>query len=274
MPALPTVQENKPFALVLIVLFVSLIVFIMAKTYHTVKSAAYIDEPTPYEHQITIEGTGKAYGKPDVATVSMTVETKAESVAEAQKQNTETTNKLIQQVKEAGIAEDDVQSTGYNAYEEEEEFDWMAAFGEDGEDRAEETDEEEPATWIVDHTLTVKVRDTAKISDVLAIAGQNGATGISGPSFMIDDLSPVKAEARKKALEDAARKAKEIAKSLGIELEQVISYSEWANEPSPSPFSFNFSLGMSDREETASPDIATGSNEVMLNVSVTYKLAD
>jgi hypothetical protein len=56
----PDWRTNKPYALALLLTFAFLIVFLMAKTAESLRVAERIGKPEPYEHQITVDGVGKA----------------------------------------------------------------------------------------------------------------------------------------------------------------------------------------------------------------------
>lgn len=255
----PSWKEHGPFAASLLALLIALVMYVGVKVDNTLKMSEQIGEPTPFEHTIYIEGEGRVTGTPDIATLSMSVETKGETVAEAQVENTQTMNKIIELLKGMDIAEDDIQTASYNVYENTE---WNA-----------ETESYESKGWIVSQTVTVKVRDTERIGDVLAMAGQNGITNIFGPTFTIDDPTNLKAEARTKAVEDAQKKITELSRALGVQIERVVGFSEWYEMPGKGyPFA-NFALaeGMGGGEV---PSIETGSLEVIMHVSITYKLVE
>ena len=93
----PQWHENKPFALVLILIGSFLVVFLMAKVDKIQKETAQIG------NTITIDGQGSAIGKPDVATVTIGVDTKADDVAGAQEQNSTTSNALTEKLKHSAF---------------------------------------------------------------------------------------------------------------------------------------------------------------------------
>lgn len=253
----PTWQDNKPLALALLLTFAFLIAFLMAKTSQTIAQTARISKPTPIEHQVTIDGTGKVTGVPDIASISMGIESKGDAVAAAQQANTDGMNALINRIMALGIAKDDLQTANYSVYQN-------TTYDPD-------TGVSTPAGWTVSQQLTVKVRDTSKISEVLDTAGKNGATNVSGPNFTIDDPSSLKAQAREKALADATEKAAALAKTLGLRLDGVIGYGEYVDN-GPVPY---FGGMMTDKSmSSVSPEILAGTNDVTLNVSVTYRLAE
>ena len=192
----PKWQENKPFALGLLVLVTFLVMFLWVKIDHTMRQAAEVGSPQPSEHSITIEGKSKVTGAPNVASVDLTVETKAGSVADAQRSNTDTVNALLEKIKGQGIASEDIQTTYYSSYEN---FEWNPNL-----------QKSISIGWIVSQQLSVKIRDLDKVGKVLEVAGQNGVTNISGPNLTLDDQSHLEAEAREKAIAEAETRAREL----------------------------------------------------------------
>ena len=253
----PQWDENKPFALVLLLLGAFVIVYFNARITQVQKETDQIGEPIPYEHNITVEGEGKVIGTPDIATITLGVESKGDDVGAAQTSNTVIANSLIEKVKAMGVVSADVQTSNYSVYPN---YQWV-----------EESQTSEQQGWTVSQTISVKVRDLTKVSGLLSMAGSSGATSVSGPEFTIDDTSNLKAEARSKAVTDAKSKAEALAAELGVKLEGITSYSEYMNTPSPYPYYDMYAMG--EGMKSAAPTIEPGSSEVDLVVSVTYKIA-
>ncbi|MFH1088913.1 MAG: SIMPL domain-containing protein [Candidatus Uhrbacteria bacterium] len=252
----PKWKEDRVYTVAILVLVISAVLYLGVKTDNLLKQSEQIGLPTPYEHTITIDGEGKAIGKPDIATVTLGTESKGVDVATAQTANSTVMNKIIDQLKALAISEDDIQTSSYNVYEDTQ---WNDA-----------TQTYESVGWIVSNYVDVKVRDTSKLATVLAMAGQNGITNIYGPTFTIDDTTNLKAEARTKAIEQANKKMITVANSLGMRVEKVIGYTEW----SPSDDYGYASMAPSYLDAGGVPTVAPGTNEVVLDVSVTYKLVD
>ena len=124
--------------------------------------------------------------------------------------------------------------------------------------------------------MTIKIRDLSLVPNVLNLAGKYGANQVNGLNFTIDDAEILKSQARKKALEDAKNKALMIARSLGVKLVAVTSYSEYESSDYPMPMFDNMAKNVM-APATASagtPDgISGGTKDVSLNVSVTYQIA-
>ncbi len=255
----PTWKENKGLTLALIVLFVFLTMFVWAKTAQTVRETKEIGRPQPFEHTITLDAEAKVIGAPNVATVSFGVETKAETAAEAQTQNTETMNDLLARVRALGIPDADIRTASYQSYED---VQWNP-----------DRQTTETVGWVVSQRVTVTVRDADQVPTLLTTVGQHGATNISGPNFALEDQEELKAEARAEAIERAHEKAVDLAERLGVRYERVVGYSEYVQGSGyPMPYAER-SLVLGGAMADA-PDVAPGSVELTLVVNVTYKLKE
>lgn len=253
----PQWDENKPFALVLLLIGAFLVVYLNARITQVQQETDQVGKPQPYEHSITVEGEGKVIGTPDIATITLGVESKGDDVGMAQASNTTIANSLIEKVKAMGVASADIQTSNYSVYPN---YEWNIV-----------TLESEQKGWTVSQSITVKVRNLSNVSTLLALSGANGATSVSGPEFTIDDTSNLKDEARSKAVADAKSKAEALAVELGVQLDGITGYSEYVNTPSPYPYYDMYAMSGGVKEAT--PTIEPGSSEVDLVVSVTYKLA-
>lgn len=254
----PQWHENKPFALVLLLIGSFTVILLMAKIDQIQTETQEIGEPYPVEHTITVEGEGSVSGTPDVATVTIGVDTKDQDSASAQEQNSTTVNALLEKIKALGIESADIQTSNYSVYEN---YVWNP-----------DTETSESDGWIVSQTLTVKVRDTGRVSALLSVAGQNGATSVYGPNFEIDDASKLKMEARAEAIADARAKAEALAAALGVELGEVVSYSEGGGDY---PYYYDsYYSGLERSVGGATPEVEEGSSQIDVTVSITYRIDD
>ncbi|MFB9268931.1 SIMPL domain-containing protein [Bradyrhizobium erythrophlei] len=81
--------------------------------------------------------------------------------------------------------------------------------------------------------VTIKVRDVAKVANVIDVLVGAGANEITGINFVVSQASKVLDEARDKAIADARRKAEIYAKAAGVTLGEPISISEETGAPTP-----------------------------------------
>src|SRR5262249_10243859 len=76
------------------------------------------------------------------------------------------------------------------------------------------------------NTVTVRVRDIAKVADTIDALLAAGANEIGGVNFLVSNASKWLDEARPKAIADARRKAEIYAKAAGVSLGAPLSISE------------------------------------------------
>lgn len=167
---------------------------------------------TALPRTITVVGEGQLTIKPDMAQTNIGVEIIGDSVKMASAQAAETTVAVLAALKAAGIAEGDIQTSGYNVWVE-----------------RPYTPEGVPGEKFIYHmgnNFTVTIRDLDKIGAVLDAAIEAGANNIYGVNFNVSDPTDLKAEAREKATADARSKAQTLAGLNQMTLGQVISVSE------------------------------------------------
>ena len=66
--------------------------------------------------QVTVVGQGEIRVTPDQATVQIAVETNAPTTGEALEQNNRQSQTVIDQIKQLGVAAQDIQTSGFNIY--------------------------------------------------------------------------------------------------------------------------------------------------------------
>ena len=207
------------------------------------------------ERTISIQGEGKVTAKPDIAMTSLGMLSVGKTVAETQAGNTKTMNTLLEKLKALGIKDNDIQTTNYNIAPQ---YNYTDQRG------------RELQGYEVSQSVTVKIRDLAKANAVLALAGEVGANSVGGLQFTIDDRDVYKEQARQKALEKVAAKAKALGQSLGVRFVNVVSYDEFeGGAGGPVPFA---AKTMDSMSVSAPPTVEAGSLDVMMNVAVTFEI--
>src|SRR3989338_8820902 len=161
-----------------------LVIFLAVLTWNAFKQHAYIGRSDQQIYTIAISGEGKVTAVPDIAQVSLGIETQSPSVATAQKENTDKMNKLITELKSLDIDKEDIKTVNYNIYPQ---YDWL-----DGRQIL--------RGYSVSQSATVKIRDLEKISAVLEKSVSAGANQVGGVTFTIDEPEALRQQAREKAL--------------------------------------------------------------------------
>jgi uncharacterized protein YggE len=212
---------------------------------------------------ITVVGTGKASGTPDVAHVNVGVEAMGPSLQEVVSDNKTKMAALLAALKAQGIADKDIRTTNYNVYVESPQVPQpMVEGGKAGTSTG-------AVTYHVNNQVDVTVRDVAKLGDVLDKAVAAGANNIYGVSFSVDDPTKLQGLARANAIADAKARAQDLAGLTGVTLGDVISVSEVIGSPGPV-----FAAAVEARAYSAAAPvpIQTGELEVSMNVQVTYAI--
>jgi hypothetical protein len=167
---------------------------------------------------ITVVGQGSVRIEPDVARVSIGVETIAETVGEAVDENSVKMDALLAALLAAGVAEKDIQTMNYSVN--------LERFPEPmPRESGTESGEPKPQ-YRVSNMVNVTIRDLDSVSEVLDAVIEAGANNIWGVSFSLEDPAAAQADARAKAVEDAQERAGALAELGGVELGPVMSMSE------------------------------------------------
>lgn len=248
---------NIPKSLVSLisVLVVALTVFVGIKAWNGYAEHERIGVAVRDRDTITVGGEGKVTIKPDIARMSLGVQTDGATVNAAQADNTKKMNAIIDAVKALGVAKEDIATENYNIYPRTE---WK-----DGKSTI--------VGYTVSQNVSVKVRDLDKVGDVLAKAGELGANQVGGISFTIDDPKLVQDEARLKAIADARKKADVLVNQLGLTIVKVVTFSE-SGGPMPPPMPYYAKAADLALEAVAAPNIEPGTQDVVSNVSVTFEV--
>lgn len=217
--------------------------------------ASLVVSATP--RTITVVGEGKVKVEPDIARINIGVETLLPSVREATDANNKLVDGVLAALVEAGVAADDIQTSGFNVYAE--------RFGPAGPLPENETN------YRVSNTVNVVVRDLTKISDVLDAAINAGANNIYGIEFALDDTSAVESEARAAAVENARAKAEELAGLTSVTIGNVVAVSEVVGAQ---PYFNAFRSSADAMGGGGGPSIQPGQLSLSLQLQVVYEIVD
>lgn len=229
--------------------------------YYTLQQSKYLyTGPTT----ISVAGEGEVVGVPDIGTFSFSVTEAGVDAAAAQAASGSKINDILAALKEQGIEERDIKTEYYSLYPKYK-YETGVCFpgsycpGEQVQDGFE-----------VNQTIVVKVRDLTKAGDLLALAGDKGATNISGLSFTIDEPEVLKAEARTLAIEDAKAKAEVLADELDVRLVKMVGYYE--DDYMTPYYGKGGDMVMSEQAAYSAPSVPTGENTTTSRVTITYQV--
>ncbi|WP_370637246.1 SIMPL domain-containing protein [Phyllobacterium chamaecytisi] len=221
--------------------------------------AALADEtPRP---RIVVTGEGQAASAPDMAIISLVVLQEKPTAREALTANNEAMAKVLDAMKKAGIAERDLQTSGFNI---EPRYVYP-----DNKDNTQPPEAPKIVGYAVSNSLTVRVRDLKKVGDILDQSVTLGVNQGGNLTFTNDKPEAIVEEARKNAVANALAKAKTLTEAADVGLGKVIEISEQSYSPRPMP------MGQAKMMAAAPADsvpVATGENTYNVNVNVTFEL--
>lgn len=205
---------------------------------------------------ISVSAQGKTTVAPDLAEFSFSVVTQGQDPSTIVDSNNRKVTAAIEFVKSQGIESKDIKTTGYSLNPDY------------------QYDENTRRSYIVGYTITqnvnVKVRDFVKLPKLLAGLTPAGVNQISGISFTVEDPERFLSEARAQAFERARAKARAMAEQNGVRLGRVVNVSEFSSGP-PIPY-FGRVEAFGKGGDIAAPTIEPGTEEITVQVSVTYAL--
>ena len=160
---------------------------------------------------ITVTGSASVTLKADYAQVSVGVSTTAETVQKASEKNNAAIFTVIEALKEAGIAEEDIATSNYSVHAE---YDYSSFGG------------QKLTGYNVTNQLTVIIRDMEHIGATLDKATAAGANSIYNIQFLSTKADEAQDEATVYAVQDAMRRAKLLADAAGLKLGGIKSISD------------------------------------------------
>ncbi len=210
------------------------------------------------ENTIIVSSEGKTTAVPDLAAVSFSVVAEGSDPVKLQNDNNTKINDAIVFVKSQGIEAKDIKTTGYNLSPK---YVYSPKTGKNYIDG-----------YILTQSVQVKIRDFTKIGVILGALPKKGINDLNGPNFSIEDPDKFLNQARQEAFKKARAKAEAMAGYAGARLGRVVTFSENTGGY-PIPF-YAEASGFSKGGPIAppAPTIEPGSQDVTVNVSVTYEL--
>ena len=215
-------------------------------------------EDAKHDLFITVQGIGNIVVAPDQAMISGGVISEAATAAEALAANSKALAGVVEKLKAAGVAEKDMQTNGFSVQPK------YTDYGKT--DKAPVID-----GYQVSNSISIKVRDMAKLGELLDAMVASGSNAINGVSFIVSDADKRSDDARKAAVADARRKAELYATAAGVKLGKVLSMSE-GGAAVPQPMYRMAPMAAMSAE--AMPPMLSGEETLSASVTIVYELAN
>jgi uncharacterized protein YggE len=219
-----------------------------------------LKQTDPTEHgTITVSGEGRAFAAPDIAQLSLGFQSGRQATAAAAMERLKTNmDKVIAAIKAEGIEEKDIRTESFYLNPV---YDYSNG-------------QTIPRGFEAGQSLSIKVRDLDKVSDVLGAATTAGSNNAGGVNFTVDDPEAKRSEARAEAIEEAKEKAQVLAKQLGVSLGEIVSFSEggYGGGPVPMYYAREMAGDSAMNQEKLAVQMPAGEQEINVNVSITYEI--
>lgn len=220
------------------------------------------DRPFP---TLAVTGEGEAAIAPDMAVVTLTVLREAETARQALDDANAAMDSVMAAMRNQGIEARDLQTSGFSINPQ------YVYPPQEPADQAEEAERQPRIVgYEVANSLTVRLRDLGQIGAVLDEAVSLGVNQGGNIFFTNDDPAAALDEARRKAVEDARRRAETLAEAAGVELGDVLRIDENTHRPPPIPMMrTQMAEGFA---ADASVPIAQGENTYRVTVSMSWEI--
>ncbi|MEO5723617.1 MAG: SIMPL domain-containing protein [Ilumatobacteraceae bacterium] len=204
---------------------------------------------------ITVSGNGSVTVKPDTATLNLGVQSDRPTATAALDETNRSATALIAALKQSGIADDDIVTSGLNIYPRYNNGNTISGY-----------------TASSSVTVTVrKIDRTGPTIDVAAAAAGDNVM-IQGVYFSVNDPETVIATARANAIDNAHKRAGEYAAAAGVAVGGVMQISEISVSPMPMYYAGAADSGVASGRAAAPTPIQTGTQDLSVNVTVVYAI--
>ena len=245
------------------------------------------DSSVPYggPSGIWVSGNGKASGAPDVAIISLGVESVEETAAAARTNAADAMNGVIDVLTESGIAESDIQTRYFNISPRYQSVEVQRC--DEPEDSSTES-EQDPTSekscynfwesrltgYAVSNQASVKVKNLNNVGSIIDKASEaaGNLVRINGISFSIEDPQSLQDEARENAVADMKRKAEMLADLSGVQLGRLVYITEGASYSPPQPLYARAEGAFAD--SSANTSISPGELDISTSVQGVFLIAE
>ena len=201
---------------------------------------------------VTASGAGTTQAVPDTAEMSFGVTTMSPNAKSALDDASKSAEQIAAAVKKLGIADKDIQTQDVSLYPQ--------TVDQDGKQVI--------TGYQASLSVRVKVRDIAKLGEIISAANAAGANAISGPTFFVDDPAPARAEAIDEAVADSRKSAEAMAKAAGKSVGAVLSMSSSDVGLVPGPMYSTSDMAGAAKDVPIEP----GQLDISANVVVVFEL--
>ena len=204
---------------------------------------------------LNVSAHGDIKTAPDMATISLGVETQAPTAAQAMAANADRMSQVVAALKRGGIPARDIQTSGLNLGAQ---YDYQPNLP------------PKLNGYTASNQVTVTVNDLARLGPSLDAVVAAGANQVNGVSFGLKDPQAAEDAARVRAVQALQARASLYANAAGLRVVRLINLSEGGGYAPPQPVRFMAKAMVADAAPTP---VEPGQLNVRIDVSGMYELA-
>ncbi|MEM9422064.1 MAG: SIMPL domain-containing protein [Pseudomonadota bacterium] len=205
---------------------------------------------------LSVSGTGKATGTPDLATMDFAVIAQADTASAAMRKNANQMTKVRDALEALGVQQKDMQTGNFYLQPRYPRNSVSAR------------DDRKIDGYTANNTLTVRLRSVDKVGTAIDRAVAAGANSLGGLRFGFQNTDDLLARARRAAVRDARATAELLVDEAGVKLGAVQSISTHSAGPQPLLEGRMMAVDAS----MASTPIEAGEGQISVQVNIVYGL--
>ena len=203
---------------------------------------------------LSLSAYGEVNRAPDMATISLGVQTEAPTAAEAMRLNAVKMNQVIAALKKGGLADRDIQTSGLS-------LNPQYVYQENLPPRL--------TGYQVSNQVTIIVRDLTKLGQVVDATVNAGATNVGGIQFGLQNSAAAEDAARAEAVKVLLARMNLYARATGYSGARLVTLSEGGGYSPPQPMPM---MAMARMDKAESTPVQAGELKVRIDVNATFEL--
>ncbi len=210
------------------------------------------------ETSIAVTGTGNALVPADTGVITLGVNARDEDVLTAQTKVNEAIAAIRAALMQEGVKEEDINTDFINIYAI---YDYR-------------NDMEELTGYNVSSNLAIRVEKIDMAGRLIDAAFGAGANTLNGISFSATDVTEAKAEALKKAVQDATTKAEVLAEAAGLKITGIETITEGGTYSYERPMNKFAMMDAAAESESGGTIVQAAKLSVEATVSIVFRVGE
>jgi uncharacterized protein len=226
------------------------------------QQAASLKDSVP---AITTNGEASAEVVPDIATISLGVDTERPKAADAARENARAAQEIVNEIKAQGIDPKDIKTVSVT----------LAPDYDEVRDATGYITKRTLRGYIANNSLTVRIKDIGKAGTLAQQMLDKGANRFDGIAYQYSQKEEKIDSLRGDAVRDAMRKANSYVKAIGIRLGRVLEIASQPHAPVPVGMAPRMRAAAAPAQEAALViPVEPGIETLRTEVQVTWELAE